>query len=339
MSEIDHIDCGYLATIQAMADERWLDPIKNIDLIANADAAKAVLENQSVKLGELQVKDKKRVVSLEWLTDCDGDTQSCSDDCTLSGSDSTPECKEYEITCLQESEFKVGDRAYRERTINPRESIAFLLERRMKLLDEWIANYILTALHLPANLGTNVYTGAPGTVAGSNTTISAIDWNDNIWGYLALVTKMNQFTNPYIITGQNLFQLVYNRAAEYANADGKGNVNKMGFLQNRIYFDPFNVESVAANHTFLIHKGAVAFISKAWYPLGGANAVELVPGQFAYSLNSRNLPGVVYDVFTQRTCLSNEYYTAFKVQLHGTFALNPTPCSETNTGVLQLLCS
>jgi hypothetical protein len=150
---------------------------------------------------------------------------------------------------------------------------------------------------------------------------------------------MNQFSNPYLITGTNLFQLVYNRQAEYANADGKGNVNKMGLLQNRIYFDPFNVESAAAGHTFMLHKNAAAFIGKAWYPEGGANAVELMPGQMAYSLPSRNLPGVVYDIFTQRTCVSNEYYTAFKVQLHGLFALNPTPCSDTNTGILQFVCA
>jgi hypothetical protein len=337
MSEIAHIDCGYLATIQAKLEEKWTNPITNIDLIARADAAKAVLENQTVSFGELQSKDKKLVVSVEWQTDCEGETEDCTDDCTISGDDATPECKEYEVACLQESSFKVADRAYRERTITSQDSIADLLGRRMKLLDEWIAAYVLTGIH--TNVGTNVYTGAPGTVAGTTTTIGAGDWNDNIWGYLALVEKMNQFSNSYLISGYNLFQLIYNRMAEFANADGKGNVNKMGFLQNRVYFDPFNVESDFSAHTFMLHKNAAAFIGKAWYPLGGANAVELVPGQMAYSLNSLNLPGIVYDVFTQRTCLSNEYYTAVKVQLHGLFATNPSPCSATNTGMLQFVCS
>jgi hypothetical protein len=337
MSEIAHIDCGYLATIQAKADERWLDPIQKIDLIANAEAARAVIENQSVNLGELLSKDKKNVVSVEWLTTCDLADQACSDDCTITGSDASPVCKEYEISCLREVPFMVPDRAYRERTITPQDSLAKNLGAAKKLLDEYIAQYILTAIHL--NVGTNVYTGAPGTVAGTTTTIPAASWSDNIWGYLALVAKMNQFNSPYAISGYNLWQLMYNRQAEFANADGKGNVNKMGMLQNRMYFDPFNLESIAANHTFLLHKTAVAFINKAWYPLGAANAVELVPGQMAFSVGSDNLPGVVYDVFTKRTCSSNEYYTAMKVQLHGTFAVNPTPCSETNTGVLQFLCS
>jgi hypothetical protein len=333
MSEIAHIDCGYLATVQAKADERWIDPIKNIDLIASAEAAKAVLENQAVNLGELQDKGKKKVVSVEWLTACEADTQSCSDDCTITGSDATPECKEYEITCLQESTFKVYDRVYRERTIDVQDSIAYNIELRKKLLDEYIASYILTAIHAAA--GTNVFTGAPGTVAGSTTSIPAASWNDNIWGYLAMVTRMNKFKNPYGITGNNLFQLIYNRLAEFQNADGKGNVNKMGLLQNRMYLDPENVETIAANHTFLLHKTAAAFINKSWYPLGGANAVNLTADRMAWSEASRNLP---YDVFTERGCLSNDFYTGFKVQLHGAFALNPTPCSETNTGILQFAC-
>ena len=336
MSEIAHIDCGYLATVQAFADELWTDPIKNIDFIANAEAAKAVLENQSVRLGELQSKEKKRVISLEWLTDCEADTDDCTDDCTIDGNDATPECKEYDITCLQESSFKVADRVYRERTINPQQSVAFLLEKRMKLLDEWIAAYILTGIH--ANAGTNLFTGAPGSVAAAVTSIAAGNWNDNIWGYLALATKLNGFNSAYAISGTNLYQLVYNRLAEFQNADGKGNVLKMGDLRSRLYFDVMNVETIAPGSTFLLHKTAVAFIGKAWYPLGGANAVELVPGQMAYSLNSRNLPGISYDIFTQRTCVANEYYTAFKVQLHGVFALNPTPCSETNTGILEFTC-
>ena len=148
MSEIAHIDCGYLATVQAMLAELWTDPITNIDLVAHAETARAVLENQSVNLGELQSKDKKRVVSLEWLTDCDADTDECSDDCTIDGSDSTPVCKEYEVVCLQESSFKVGDRAYRERTISSEKSIAFLLGKRMKLLMNGSLSIFLPSLLL-----------------------------------------------------------------------------------------------------------------------------------------------------------------------------------------------
>jgi hypothetical protein len=337
MSEIGIQECGYLTDVSIEQERAWADPIKNIDLKANADAARAVLENQQINMGPLLVKDKKHIVNVEWLTDCDATTEACTDDCTIDGEDASPECKEYGISCLRESSFKVPDRAYRERTIANTQSIAFLIERRKKLLDEWIARYIITGL--VANAGTNVFTGAPGTVAAAVTSIPAINWNDNIWGYLARVALGNQFTSPYAISGDNLFQLVYNRRAEYQNADGKGNVNKMGGLRDRTYFDVFNVEAIAEHYTFLLHKTAVAFINKAWYPLGAANAIELMADEKAWSDTSRNLPGITYDIFTQRSCASNEYYTAFKVQLHGVFAVNPTPCSETNTGILAFACS
>jgi len=335
MSEIAQIDCGYLATVQAMADARWVDPIKNIDLIAAAESAKAVLENQAVNFTELKDKNKKRVVSLEWLTACDAEVVVCSDDCSIDGDDATPECKEYELACLGESAFKVFDRVYRERTIDSQESVAFNIETRKKLLDEAIAQYVVTGLL--ANAGTNVFTGAPGTVAAAVTTIPAASWNDMIWGYLNRVIRGNRFTSPYMITGDNLFQLIFNRTLEAANADGKGGAAKIGTIR-KIYLDPENVESIAPLNTFLLHKTAVALINKAWYPLGGANALRLTADRLAWSEASRNLPGIFYDVFTERGCESNDYYTAYKVQAHGLLALNPGPCSDTNTGILTFEC-
>jgi hypothetical protein len=336
MSVIASIDCGYLATVQAMADELWTDPIKNIDLIASVESARAVLENQRVNFVDLQSKTKEKKVSIEWLQVCDLEVQTCSDDCSIDGEDATPVCKEYELTCLGELAFKVFDRVYRERTIEAQQSVAYNLEMRKKAIDEALAQATVAGLLL--NAGTNAYTGGIGTVTAGLTTIAAANWNDNIWGYLALVARMNKFNSPYGDTGYNLFQLIYNRLAEIANADGKGNVAKMGDLKSRMYLDPENVEVVAPGYTFLIHKTAVALLNKAWYPVGAANAVNLTADRMAWSESSRNLPGIFYDVFTERGCESNDYYTAYKVQAHGLFAVNPTPCSETNTGILAFSC-
>lgn len=339
MSVIATIDCGYLATVQAMAAEKWTNPIQQIDFIAQADAAKAVLENQRVRFEELQSKTKKKVVSVEWQTTCGAALEDCTDDCTIGGEDVSPVCKEYEISCLKEYPFKIYDRVYREKTIDTQEATAVQMLTGMKLLDEWIASYILTGILTNSALSRNVFTGSPGTVVLGTTTIPAALWNDNIWAYLELVKIYNQFTNPYLVSGTNLFSMVYNRLAEQANADGKGNVAKMGGLRDRIYFDPVNVETIAPHHTFMLHQTAVAFINKAWYPLGAANAVTLTADRKAFSLNSYNLPGIVYDVFTERGCHGNDYYTATKLQLHGVFAVNPTPCSETNNGILALECA
>jgi hypothetical protein len=334
MSEIAHIDCGWLATVQAFADRQWTDPIKNIDLKADVGTAKAVQENQSVRFEELTGR-KKKVVSLEWLTACELELEGeCTDDCEITGSDAEPVCKEYEIECLNEVSFEVPERAYRERTIEMQESIAFNLGMAKKLLDNYIAQYLLACLLF--NAGVNVYDEGVGDVQGTLTYIAAQYWDDSIWGYFDLVARLNKFNSPYGITGTNLYQLIFNRTKEVANADGKGNYAKMNTV--RMYLDPENVEVIAPHSTFLIHKTALAFINKAWYPVGAASA-ELRAGIYhMWSEPSNNLPGVYYDIIMQEKCSSNEFYQAYKVQLHGLCALNPLPCDETNTGILVFEC-
>jgi hypothetical protein len=318
-----------------MADRLWVDPIKNIDLIADVEAAKAVLENQQVQMTELTGQ-KKRIVSLEWLQKCDITTTACTDDCTITGDDADPICKEYEVDCLRESSFKMPKRAYRERTISFEESFAFNVMQHKRALDEWLAQYIVTGLAAAA--GTNAYTGGVGTVAAALTTIPAAAWNDSIWGYFNIVTRYNKFKSPYLLTGDNLYQLLFNRMHEAMTEAGRAAMSKIGTIR-KIYQDPENVEAIAPNYTFLVHKTAVAFINKAWYPLGAVNAVPEAGVYALWSEPSQNIPGVYYDIIAQDTCESNEFYRAVKVQLHGLFAENPLPCDETNTGVLAFACA
>jgi len=334
MSEIGHIDCGYLATIQAMMDRIWTDPIANIDLIADVESAKAVLENQQVNFSEITGR-KKRIMSLEWLTKCDVTTTACTDDCEITGEDVTPECKEYEIECLRETTFKVPERVYRERTIDMQEAIARNLLLHKKALDEWLAQYIVTGL--VAAGGTNAYTEGVGHVDVAETHIAANFWDDTIWGYFNLVTRYNKFKSPYLLTGDNLYQYIFNRQHEAMTEAGKAAMSKIGTIR-RIYQDPENVEAIAPNYTFLIHKTAVAFVNKAWYPLGAVNAEKRAGVYWMWSEASNNIPGIYYDVFMKEACDDNDFSQAYKVQLHGLFAENPYPCDETNTGVLAFVC-
>lgn len=334
MSVIGSIDCGYLATIQAMMDRIWVDPIQNIDLIADVESARAVLENQQVNFTEITGR-KKRTMSLEWQTKCDVETTDCSDDCDITGEDVTPECKEYEIECLQETTFQVPERVYRERTIDMQESIARNMLLHKKALDEWLAQYILTGLL--AGAGTNAFTGGVGAPGGNPTNIPANFWDDTIWGYFNIVTRYNKFRSPYLITGDNLFQYLFNRVHETATEAGRAAMAKVGTIR-AIYQDPENVEVIAPGSTFLIHKTAVAFVNKAWYPLGAVNAERRAGVYWMWSEPSNNIPGIYYDIIMKEACDDNDFTQAYKVQLHGLFAVNPYPCDETNTGILVFEC-
>ena len=110
MSTIGTVDCGFLATYQGKAAQLWVDPISKIDHESKVDAANAVIENQKgqVKVLDVVPQNKKRIVSVEWLQKCNIATTACTDDCTITGEDADPICKEYELDCLRETTFKLG---------------------------------------------------------------------------------------------------------------------------------------------------------------------------------------------------------------------------------------
>jgi hypothetical protein len=327
------ITCGYLHTIQRMADDIWADPMKNNDLIADVVGLKAILENQSVNFTEI-TGTKNNELRVEWLTKCDITPTSCSDDCTITGEDADPQCKDYEIECLYETSFKVPLRAYRDRTIEMQQSIAFQKLAHMKALDERLVIY--AGAGVLANLGTNLFTQGVGNVVGTTTFIAPQYWDDAIWGYFDQVKRLNKFRNPYLVTGNNLYQLLFNRTLEACNADGCGNFKKINTI--KVYQDPENVETYAPGDTFMIHKTAVAFLNKAWNKINPINA-ELKAGQYwEWSEESKNLPGVWYDFTMRETCESNDFYQAYKIKVHGLLAVNPFPCDENNTGILMFEC-
>ena len=334
MSQIGKIDCGVLATIQAVADEKWDDPIQNSDYIANAEAARAVLENQRVRFEDITGR-KDRAISLEWLEACAPTAVPCSDDCTITGDDISPLCKEYEVKCLREVTFKLPEREFRKRTFDFEEAMAQKMLVSKKALDEWLANYVVVGL--AANSGVNKFTGGQGTVAGAQTTIPANLWDDTIWGYFAQVAALNKFTSPYLVSGVNLFQYAFNRRNEQMTEQGKAAAAKMGVLSG-LYFDMQNVEAVAPTTSFLVHKTAVALVTKAYNPAGAANAINRAGVYHLWSEPSNNLPGVTYDVILQESCQSNELYHAVKVQVNGLFAVNPYPCDTDVTGMLKFKC-
>jgi len=327
------ISCGYLNTIQAMADKIWVDPMQNNDLISEVITAKALLENQSVNFTEL-TGTKNQELRVTWLTKCDVVPTSCTDDCTITGSDADPACKDYEIGCLYETTFKVPLRAYRDRDIEMMQSIAYQKLVHMKALDERITQYIIAGL--VAGAGTNLFTGGVGNVAGTTTYIAPQYWDDAIWGYFDQVKRLNKFRNPYLLTGNNLYQLIFNRPLEAGNANGVGNFRKMNTL--KVYQDPENIEDHAAGQSILVHKTAAAFLSKAWNKINPINA-EVKAGQYwEWSEESKNIPGVFYDFTMKETCEGNEFYQAFKIKAHGLFVTNPYPCDDDNTGILVFEC-
>ena len=326
--------CGYLNAVQARAEEIFRDGKMKDDYIADVVAGQAFLtQQQGITSMPSITNTKNKEVRVQWDTKCSISTTACTDDCSISGTDIEPTCNDYELECLREVSFQVPERLYRDKTIEREDAVAKGMILAKNAMDEYLTQYIIS--QLAANAGTNAFNGGVGTVIGTTTYVPPAYWDANLFGYFDQVIRMNKFRQTYGITGSNLYQLLWSTPLDGANADGKGAAKKVGTL--KMYQDPENIEAVAPNQTFLIHRGSSAFISKAWYPMNAINAVNPEANIYIWSEPSNNLPGIEYDIFMQKSCSGNEFYEAYKVQLHGLFALNPLPCTDI-TGVLVFEC-
>lgn len=328
--------CDLVLDVQAKLAQKWPQSMKErADYNPYSRAMRAMLDNQRVSMPELVSDGKNKKVKIEWLDSCSDALSDCSNSCDISGPVSTPNCKEYELACLKEYTFQV-DREYRTTFQSREDHIADKMLTANKLFSEYISQYIIAGL--VANAGVNQHTGAPGNVVDAITYINPVAWNDNIWAYMAMVNELNDIGPAYYIDGGNLFNLIYNRMAESANANGVGNYNKFRELQ--MYSDLKNIAAVAPGTTFMVASNVAAFINASYYQpqFTAANPERLDADTIGYQMPLPFDNRVTLDVRVQRKCDNGNYYDAFEMKLNGLFALNPTPCNAEKTGILQFVC-
>jgi hypothetical protein len=200
-----------------------------------------------------------------------------------------------------------------------------------KLIAEAVAG--VAVARLESFKGVNTVTDGVGTVATTETYVSAADWNERLFAYLYRVGIQNQFSNPFLISGTNLFEERLVTLLAQANANGKGAAELFKLM--RTYFDLFNIDSTNSPDlkTYMVNRGSVAFASKHYY---GATPTDYM-AQKRWSMPSRNLPGVRMDVFYNNVCSDETILHNFKVKLKYDFFINPSGCEATRTGVLSFV--
>jgi len=333
--------CATLAYVQRAADGLWADAARNKDFIGSVQTLTAIRENQSVMIEELTNPMKDKTVTIYWPTECDTTTAACSNDCATAGSLPGTSCQDYTLDICREVEFAVTEKTYR--TIAPtfEEAVAVSLLRKMKVLDEYIT--VQAVNKLEAGKGVNAYTGGKGTVSGFTTTVNPAYWNASLFPYLKLVADYNKFSAPYLISGANLYEAKLNAMANAGNSDGKGAATLFGMFP--IYNDIFNIDSTLADQvTFLVNKNALAFHSKTYYNWNaGDSQAEKWGGSgsstgYRYQIESKNLPGVFYDVIYKISCASDVITHNWKIQFHGGIFRNPVGCNINDTNILKFVC-
>lgn len=316
-----------LLAYQVPADELWASSTITNEFVANVEVVKAIKANQTARLAPLTGSEKDRTLRLIWLSACDLALSDVTNDCSWTGTELQSNVKEMTLTRRKSVAFFVNDKEWRSNQFNKEEAIAKGMLKAMKLLDNHIAAE--TVPYLNSFAGVNQYQGGLAQGTGYDT-IPAAYWTADLFGEFHLLAKYNHFQSPYLISGKNLYKEGWNAQMNVVNSDSKDELNK--FNSMRAYYDIFNIDTVNTPDysTFLMDVGAVALESKVYYP----NMVEY-RFDTRYSVASKNIPGISYDVIYKEACANNEITHNFLLTATWGIWNNPVGCDTDETGVLR----
>mgnify|MGYP000294799991 CR=1 FL=1 len=320
-----------LAQALLKADRMFSDDMQKADFEANVDVWKAIKAEQNANVSILEDGEKERDVKVHWINSCATVVEDCdADDCDLDGAELGTDSKVYSMTQCKQSKFTVDEMVQRTNVYNMEDIVAKGFLKADRALSNTIAANAVAKIE--AFKGTNQVSdgiGTPNGVSG-DTDIAAADWTERLFAYLYRVGIQNKFSNPFILSGTNLWEDQLVALLAEANANGKGAANLYKLM--RKYFDLFNIDPTNAPDlkTYLINRGAIAFASKVHYGRIPTKYIE----QHRYIIPSRNLPGVEFDVFYTNRCSGNTIKHDFKLVAKYDYFLNPLGCDDTRTGVL-----
>lgn len=322
-----------LVAIQGLIDSYWQDNTVRKDYEAHVGAALAIRENQTARLAELQNPSKDRTIDVIWVKDCEDRLADCDDDCTVGGAELSAASESYTMDLCKTAGFNVKEKEFRTLALDREEVVAKGILRCSKQLDEWLAQQAIT--HLNTYAGINQYQDGIFTGAEYNEADAAF-WNADLMGEFALISQLNQFRSPFLLSGTNLYKEYWNAQMNAVNANNKDQINKFSDL--KMYFDLWNVNSVNTPDkvSYLIDKGSVALLTKSYNPVTPVTYVGA--GLVKYKMASKNIPGVEYDIVYTNDCSANEITHKWSLYINGICALNPLGCDADNTGVLKFYC-
>ena len=320
-----------LAQALIRADQMFTDDMMKADFEGNVDTWKALKAEQNANVSILEDSEKDRDVKVYWINSCGTAAEDYDgDDCDLAGDELGSDSQVYSLSLHKQYKFSVDENAFRVNNFSMADAVAKGFLKADKALAEAIT--ASGVARLESFKGTNVVSDGVGTpnVGTTETDVASADWNERLFAYLYRVGLQNQMSNPFLLSGSNLFEDRLITLLAEADANGKGAARLFKLM--RTYFDLFNIDPANSPDlkTYMINRGSIAFASKAYY---GATPTRY-KDQDRYSIASRNLDGVRYDVIYTNRCSTSTMMHDFKVIAKYDYFLNPTGCDAGRTGVL-----
>jgi hypothetical protein len=320
-----------LPLVLARAREVWPGNMSEKDFIARTITLDAIRDQQTARIDYTNLPDGVDA-RIAWIANCDIEVEELvTTDCTFSGPEADTYRKDLVIDQAKQSTFSVPLDAWRDNLFGFADALAVNLLTVMKKQAEAVNAYGVTVIN--ASLGVNEYDNmGQWTIAGTDTSIPGEQWQStSIMGKFMIAGDRNDILNPILLSGENMAELAYMARTSAGNGEGSGDFRRINEL--RIFNDIRGVDggNAGALRTYMIERGALAFLSKGYYPV----TPEVINGDFTrFQVRNRFVPELVHDVETHTSCVSGVWKQHWKVIPRYKIELNPTGCVGTRTGLL-----
>lgn len=312
------------------------------EFIADVDALKVIIANQTAKLEVLE-STKKNQVEVSWIdaSSVKG-TAAIAESCAISGVLLETKKQAYDLTLSrQATPFKVHEFVFRDNIFGQNDMVERGLAMQVKELDNYVAQSAISKLATfgGQNKDTSGELGADMTIQPTVTYINPTKWNHELMVYFQLMALMNRFGSVYLLHGMNYWQLAQLATAKTLNSDEK---DILALLQRFNHnWDPLNfVKLGIGNTSFMIEGNSIAFGSRNYF--GGVDKPEA--NTMLFSVPSGTIPGLSYDVTMRRGCevLTGEpqrdFFVSYEMCIPKFDLLqNPVNGVAGDTGVIKLI--
>lgn len=323
-----------LLQVRLQAEEMWSGGQFSSAYTPQAEAARAVLANQTAQITPLQLNNTDNTVGITWLNACDTAVADCVSNCDLTEAELSSQIKTYALDTCKKAGFAIDREKLRTNTFTREEEAARGTAAAVKALDEFWAQKVLAQLQ--AFAGVNVDpTPFTFNAATMQTDVPAANYNQTLIPYLIRMGIKNRMANPYFIDGGSLFVDFMNTQFNAGNLDGKGDRARVDAI--RMFFDLFNFGAAGVTaETFMVNASAVAMVTRNRHddnPTVIGGSVQ----QTLYTVPSIALPGVKYDVYYTVKCSTvsgkAHFLDSWRFETQGGVFLNPEACKVTVSSV------
>lgn len=324
--------------LNVKAEQMWNDSAIKKPKIAHVDAVKAIMANQTASFEVLDDPEKDLKIKVMFLSLCAIEDEACEDNCNIDEQEGASNSKEYDPDLCRKTGFKINEKILRTNQYRFEELFAEFSAKALDALDEFWAKQAMAKLKEFAgiNVAPSPYTY---DATAKTTNVPSENYNLTMLPKLIRQSMLNELGETYFIDDGSLWEYFFNAQINAGNGEGKG--DKRLIDEVNVTFDHFNFAKAGlSENTFAISKSAVAMKTVNKFPDTPRTLTS--EGQRRYTMASRNLEGVKYDVIHQEKCIGDDIFHTFRFITNGGIWLNPEGCpvtidgnTATPTGVLS----